>query len=148
MDIENTDAVNDSIRASADLPIKRMPPTRTIPYPAMSDDEVYLRINVPDGLQSNGKWPTTYGIVQNAHQDPSESVIMHNDNSDDGGVSAKLAAAKSALASANNSNVSARPASPVKRATVPTKPATQSGPSLGDELAAKRKNVEDYGASQ
>jgi hypothetical protein len=148
MDIENTDAVNDSTRASANLPIKRMPATRTIPYPPVSDDEVYLRINVPDGLETNGKWPTTYGIVQNGHPDPSESVIMHNDNSDDGGVSAKLAAAKGVLASANNSNVSRRAAPVVKRATVPATQPPTSGPSLADELAAKAKNVNDYANQQ
>lgn len=111
-----------------------------------SDDEVYLRLNVPSGLESNGKWPLHYGIEQS----DGGSSIQHNSNTDDGGVSAKLAAAKSALANANNSNVSTRP-SPVKRAVVPKPVAgqtTQSGPSLADELKAKSQNVQQYSDSQ
>lgn len=148
--IDNTDDTNDSTRASADLQIKRMPATKTYPWPHMSDGEVYLRLNVPDGLQNNGKWPEYYGIDQKAHQDPSESVIEHNDNSNDGGVSAKLAAAKSALANANNSNVSAQPIKTKQAVVQPKMPKTPtpSGPSLGDELAAKKKNVDDYASSQ
>lgn len=145
--MDNDNAINDSARASADLPIVRARTTTTRPMISMSEDEVYLRLNVPSGLQTNGKWPKTYGIDQDAAPNPSESPIMHNDNSNDGGVSAKLAAAKGALASANNSNVSARPAPVVKRAKAPVQATPISGPSLSDELAAKRKNVDDYAGS-
>lgn len=145
--MDNDNAINDSARASADLPIVRARTTTTRPMISMSEDEVYLRLNVPSGLQTNGKWPKTYGIDQDAEPNPSVSPIMHNDNSNDGGVSAKLAAAKATLAGAQNSNVSARPAPVVKRAKAPISQPTPSGPSLSDELAAKRKNVDDYAGS-
>lgn len=149
MDINQTSDTNDSSRVSAELPIVRMPGVIRKPMPAISDNEIYLRFNVPDGLESNGSWPMKYGIVQDAHRDPDGSVIPHND--DDGGVSAKLAAAKAALASANNSNVSPRKSKsavvrPVAAAPV-SKPTTQSGPTLADELEVKRKNVQDYADS-
>jgi hypothetical protein len=48
-------------RESADLQIaERMPQPRRLEMPAMSDQEAFLRINVPDGLQSNGSWPLKY----------------------------------------------------------------------------------------
>lgn len=111
-----------------------------------SDDEVYLRLNVPSGLESNGKWPLHYGIEQK----DDGSSIQHNSNTDDGGVSRMLSDAKAALSRANNSNVSAKPA-PVKRAVVPKPVAgqsAQSGPSLADELKAKSDNVKQYSDSQ
>lgn len=43
--------------------------------PQMSDGEVYLRLNVPDGLQNNGTQPEHYGIVQNAQPNPAENPI-------------------------------------------------------------------------
>lgn len=109
-----------------------------------SDDEVFARMNVPSGLQSNGEWPLHYGIEQKDNG----SSIQHNSNTDDGGVSAKLAAAKAALSSAKNSSVSGRPAPVVKRAVAPKNPTPSSGPSLSDELKAKRDNVQSYSDSQ
>lgn len=129
------------------MEIIRAPKTKTRPMIRTSDDEVYLRLNVPSGLESNGKWPLHYGIEQN----DDSSAIQHNSNTDDGGVSAKLAAAKSALDSAKNSNVSAKITSPAKRAVVPKPVAgqtTPSGPNLSDELKAKRDNVQAYSDSQ
>jgi len=43
--------------------------------PQMSDGEIYLGLNVPDGLQTNGQQPQHYGIVQKAHAEPSRSAI-------------------------------------------------------------------------
>jgi len=34
-----------------------MPQPRRLEMPAMSDNELYLRLNVPDGLETNGTWP-------------------------------------------------------------------------------------------
>jgi hypothetical protein len=61
MNFENTKPGQDlegSGRDSADLQIaERMPQPRRLEMPVMSDQELYLRLNVPDGLQSNGSWP-------------------------------------------------------------------------------------------
>jgi hypothetical protein len=80
---------------------------------------------------------------------------------DDGGVQAKLDSAKQALKNTSNSNVSPAqsPYAPPKPiASITPKPSyTQartarstggSSPSVGDELEAKRKNVEQYASSQ
>jgi hypothetical protein len=67
-------------RESSDLKRGLVAPTiKTHPWPVMSEDEVYLRLNVPSGLQTNGSYPTHYGIVQKAHADPSESPIKTDD---------------------------------------------------------------------
>ena len=50
---------------------ERMPQPRRLAMPQMSDGEIYLRLNVPDGLQTNGQQTQQYGIVQKAHADPS-----------------------------------------------------------------------------
>ena len=74
-DVESNEA-----RHPADL--KRgltVPQPRRIEMPSMSDDEVYLRLNVPSGLQTNGTWPKHYGIVQNSHKDQSETSIKTED---------------------------------------------------------------------
>jgi hypothetical protein len=71
---------------------------------------------------------------------------------DDGGVQAKLDSAKQALKNTSNSNVSPaqspyapKPSYTAARAARST---GGSSPSVGDELAAKRKNVEQYASSQ
>jgi hypothetical protein len=51
------------------------PAIKTHAWPHMSDAELYLRINVPDGLENDGKQPEHYGIVPDAHADPSVSPI-------------------------------------------------------------------------
>jgi hypothetical protein len=33
------------------------PQVRRMQMPSMSDQELYLRLNVPDGLETNGTWP-------------------------------------------------------------------------------------------
>jgi hypothetical protein len=43
-------------------------PQPRLEIPQMSDGEIYLRLNVPDGLQTNGQQPQHYGIVQQAHR--------------------------------------------------------------------------------
>jgi hypothetical protein len=53
---------------------ERMPQPRRLEMPAMSDQELYLRLNVPDGLQSNGTWPTKY-ITQDTS---GPSAIKHD----------------------------------------------------------------------
>ena len=59
--IENTSDVNDEARAVKPLQIaERMPQPRVPPMPSMSDNELYLRVNVPDGLQNNGEQPKKY----------------------------------------------------------------------------------------
>jgi hypothetical protein len=56
--IENTSDVNDESRESAPLQIaERMPQPRVLPMPAVSDMELYLRLGVPDGLETSGEWP-------------------------------------------------------------------------------------------
>jgi hypothetical protein len=45
------------------------------PMPHMSDGELYLRVNVPDGLENDGSYAKHYGIVQQAHRDPSRTPI-------------------------------------------------------------------------
>jgi hypothetical protein len=78
---ENTKPGQDlegSGRESEQLKIaERMPQPRRLEMPQMSDGEIYLRLNVPDGLQTNGQQPQHYGIVQKAHADPSRSAIKN-----------------------------------------------------------------------
>jgi hypothetical protein len=38
-----------------------------------SDNEPYLRVGVPDGLQNDDRHEEHYGIVQKAHADPGRS---------------------------------------------------------------------------
>jgi hypothetical protein len=41
----------------------------------MSDGELYVRVGIPDQLQNDGSHAEHYGIVQQAHMDPSRSPI-------------------------------------------------------------------------
>jgi hypothetical protein len=71
---------SDEFRKPADLKIgQSAPEIHTRPMPSMSEDEVYLRLNVPQGLQSDGSWPTHYGIVQHAHKGESSTSIKTED---------------------------------------------------------------------
>lgn len=70
----------------------------------------------------------------------------------DGGVQAKLDNAKAALAGAANSNVSPSDSPYKPKPTSTPKPqypvARAARATVGDELAEKKKNVEQYAASQ
>jgi hypothetical protein len=66
----------DNFRESADLKINRVAYTKTRPMPHMSDDEAYLRLGIPDGLQNDGKQCEYIGICQHDNG----SVIQHNSN--------------------------------------------------------------------
>lgn len=153
MDYSQDSDVNDSARASADLKITRYAGVSKYPMPHMSDNEIYLRLGIPDGLQNDGDQPEHYGIVQKEAADPNRSVIRHNTNDpDDGGVSAKLAAARNALTNAQNSNVSGRgpqknvhPPRPVASTQTGSKPAA---PNVGDELKAKKAIIDQYTDAQ
>jgi hypothetical protein len=46
-----------SARESAELKFERVPQVKIHAMPAMSDNELYFRLNVPDGLETNGTWP-------------------------------------------------------------------------------------------
>ncbi len=49
---------NDDARASETLSIAGIRATvRKHPMPPISDMELYLRLGVPDGLQTSGEWP-------------------------------------------------------------------------------------------
>jgi hypothetical protein len=63
----------DNFRESADLKLEKVARTKTIPIPHMSDDEAYLRLGIPDGLQNDGKQCEYVGI----NQGDSGSVIQH-----------------------------------------------------------------------
>jgi hypothetical protein len=54
---------------------ERMPQPRWLVMPQMSYGEIYLRLNVPDELQTNGQQPQHYGIVQKAHAEPSSGHL-------------------------------------------------------------------------
>jgi hypothetical protein len=63
-------------RQSADLQIaERMPQIKIRPMIHTSDNELYLRLGIPDGLQNDGTHEEHYSIVQQAHRDPSRSAI-------------------------------------------------------------------------
>jgi hypothetical protein len=64
-------------RESAPLKIaERMPETVRKPMPAVSDMEINLRFNVPDGLETSGEWPYKYvTATTDEHDNPSESPI-------------------------------------------------------------------------
>jgi hypothetical protein len=47
--------------------------------PSMSDDALYLPLNVPQGLETNGTWPKHYGIVQESHPGQSDTSIKTDD---------------------------------------------------------------------
>ena len=61
---ENTKPGQDlegSGRESEQLKIaERMPQPRRLEMPVMSEQEAFLRLNVPDGLETNGTWPKNY----------------------------------------------------------------------------------------
>jgi hypothetical protein len=46
-----------------------------------SDNELYLRVGVPDGLQNDDRHEEHYGIVQKAHADPGRSSTKSDSGS-------------------------------------------------------------------
>ena len=53
-----SDRESDAARHFPELKFaERMPQPRRLTMPVMSDMELSLRLNVPDGLQSNSSWP-------------------------------------------------------------------------------------------
>ena len=64
MNFKNTQPGQDvegSGRESEQLKIaERMPQPRRLEMPIMSDQEAFLRLNVPDGVETNGTWPKKY----------------------------------------------------------------------------------------
>jgi hypothetical protein len=77
MSLEQTSDRNDEMRVVKPLAIaERMPQPRRIPMPAVSDMECYLRLNVPDGLETSGEWPYKYITAStDEHRNPDESPI-------------------------------------------------------------------------
>ena len=75
--IENTSDVNDEMRAVKPLAIaEKMPQPRRIPMPAVSDMEINLRLNVPDGLKTSGEWPYKNNTQEiDSHADSNASAI-------------------------------------------------------------------------
>lgn len=70
----------EAFRKPADLKVElQMPQVKVRPMPSMSEDEIYLRLNVPQGLESDGSWQTRYGIVQRAHKGESDTSIKTED---------------------------------------------------------------------
>jgi hypothetical protein len=63
-----------SYRESEKLQIaERMPRPRRLPMPAVSDMEINLRLNVPDGLETSGEWPYEYVTLEiDLHADSNE----------------------------------------------------------------------------
>jgi hypothetical protein len=55
-----TDKEQDSARHFPELPIVRGAQVIRHDMPQMSDGEIYLRVNVPDGLENNGSQPQKY----------------------------------------------------------------------------------------
>jgi len=77
---ENTktglDRENDEARHFPELKFaERMPQVKIRPMIHTSDNELYLRLGIPDGLQNDGTHEEHYGIVQQAHADSSRSAI-------------------------------------------------------------------------
>jgi hypothetical protein len=65
-------------RQAAELPIVRGADVVRHDMPQMSDGEIYLRLNVPDGLQNNGEQPQKYvSQVIDSHEG-SGSAIRHD----------------------------------------------------------------------
>jgi hypothetical protein len=70
-----SDKESDSARHFGELPIVKGAQVIRHELPSMSDNELYLRVGIPDGLQNDGSHAEHYGIVQQAHMDPSRSPI-------------------------------------------------------------------------
>lgn len=75
-DLESTEARH----PEANMKVGLIAPKITVrPMPSMSDDELYLRLNVPQGLESNGTWQKRFGIVQESHPGQSKTSIRTDD---------------------------------------------------------------------
>ena len=71
---------NEARHPEANMKIGYVTPKITVkPMPSMSDDELYLRLNVPQGLQTNGTWQKRFGIVQESHPGQSDTSIKTDD---------------------------------------------------------------------
>jgi hypothetical protein len=82
--IENTSDVNDEARAVKPLQIaERMPQPVRRAMPAISDLEIGLRLNVPDGLETDGSHAYKYVTQVIDSHEGSGSAIRH-DNEDGG----------------------------------------------------------------
>lgn len=51
---------------------------KRIKPPAMSDEEAYLRHGIPDGLRTDGSYPTVCGVVQNVAGPSHVEPVAHN----------------------------------------------------------------------
>jgi hypothetical protein len=61
MSLEQTSDRNDEMRKVNQLQVaERMMQPRRVEMPQMSDGEIYLRVDVPDGLRNNGEQPQKY----------------------------------------------------------------------------------------
>ena len=47
--------------------VKAVTETKRIKSPEMTDEECYLRLGVPEGLQCDGSYPKRFGVVQDAY---------------------------------------------------------------------------------
>jgi hypothetical protein len=75
-DIKNTSDVNDESRNSPALSITSYAQVVRKPMPSMTDNELYLRVNVPDGLQNDGSWAKKYTTDDpNAHRNHSVTPL-------------------------------------------------------------------------
>jgi hypothetical protein len=77
MSLEQTSDRNDEMRAVKPLAIaEKMPQPVRKAMPAVSDMEINLRLNVPDGLETSGEWPYKYVTqVIDSHADSNASAI-------------------------------------------------------------------------
>jgi hypothetical protein len=71
-----SDKESNDARHFAELPITRtVQPVRKA-MPAVSDMEINLRLNVPDGLETSGEWPYKYVTQEiDSHADSNASAI-------------------------------------------------------------------------
>lgn len=51
---------------------------RRIKPPAMSDEESYLRVGIPDGLRTDGTYPIVCGVVQDVAGPKHVEPVAHN----------------------------------------------------------------------
>jgi hypothetical protein len=80
---EGAELRNDDARAVEQLPIAGIRAvTRKHPMIPVSDMEINLRLNVPDGLETSGEWPYKYVTQEiDSHADSNASAIRKDDPS-------------------------------------------------------------------
>lgn len=71
----------EGMREAKDLKRGLIQPKITVkPMPSTTDgNELYLRLNVPSGLESNGSWQERFGVVQKSHPGQSDTSIKTDD---------------------------------------------------------------------